>query len=64
MREYYIVSINDPWNGIFVEVEQKFATYEEAVEYILAQDDTLEQIGLCSWTDGHDLYEVIPCKEV
>lgn len=67
MREYYKVWITDDWNDIFVEVEQEFDTYEEAVNFIMAQDDTMEQMDEWSWNDGHDLYEIIPCidnKEV
>lgn len=60
----YTVQITDPWNDIFIEVEQEFDTYEEAVNYILAQDDTSEQIDEWSWTDGHDLYEIIHHEEM
>lgn len=61
MREYYEVWITDQWNDIFIEVEQDFDTYEEAVNFIMAQDDTMEQMDEWSWNDGHDLYEIIPC---
>lgn len=61
MREYYTVQIIDYYNDIFIEVEQEFSTYEDAVNYILAKDDTSEQISKWSWTDGHDLYEITPC---
>lgn len=59
MKEYYTVCIDDQWNDIFIEVEQKFCTYEEAVNYIMTQDDTAEQIDDWSWTDGHDLYKIV-----
>lgn len=61
MREYYIVYLIDHYNDIFVKVEQEFDTYEEAVNYIMTQDDTLEQLNKWFWTDGHDSYEIIPC---
>jgi len=64
MREYYKVCITDQWNDIFIEVEQDFDTYEEAVNFIMAQDDTMEQMDEWSWNDGHDLYEIVRHKEV
>ena len=63
MREYYIVLISDYHNDIFVWVKQEFDTYEEAVDYILAHYEDLEQINKWSWNDGHDLYQIIPCAD-
>ena len=60
MKEHYIVLISDYYNDIFVWVEQKFNTYEEAVDYILEHYEDLEQMNKWSWNDGHDLYQVIP----
>lgn len=64
MREHYKVCITDQWNDIFIEVDKTFDTYEEAVDFIMAQDDTMEQMDKWNWNDGHDLYTIVPCKEV
>lgn len=61
MREYYIIQIVDYYNHITVTVEQEFDTYEEVVNYIIEQYDDLEQLNDWSWTDGHDLYQIMPC---
>ena len=57
----YTIQIIDYYNNIRVEVEREFDAYEEAVQYITEQDEDLEQLNGWSWTDGHDLYQIVPC---
>lgn len=64
MKEFYLVRITDSWNDIVVIANQQFATYEDAKQYLTTHYDDLEEMNEWEWNDGHDLYEIIRCKEV